>query len=76
MTFEEWLERESVVNDFGHIIGFSNRAVELARAAWFASREAAQQERAADGAESSDECKHGNYGACADCAIESMSPRR
>ena len=35
---------------------------------------ALQQSVQADGANVTAECKHGIYGACADCAIESMLP--
>lgn len=36
----------------------------------------AQQSVQSDGARVAAECRHGNYGTCADCAIESLPPRR
>lgn len=41
-----------------------------------ALKEAAKQSVQSDGARVAAECRHDNYGACADCAIESLPPRR
>ena len=76
LTFFKWYQEWLIDCDYEP----SQQQKEAMEDAWngamLTANEAAQQSVQSDGARVAAECRHGNYGACADCAIESLPPRR